>query len=172
MIGGRSIVPWRLGAVHKGEAMLKCAACKKVVGKLGDMHECTDGELKFCLAAGPVAPDAAAAPSGSVAVHVPAQYQSAFAPAQNITIRPPAKERGGSFTVNGWIALALVALAAGQTSYIVHLLHQQPTVIVMPIVSGDAQPEPTSYKEPLFNYSLTGGFPPCGQLGNICWINI
>jgi hypothetical protein len=42
------------------------------------------------------------------------------------------KQRGGSFTVSGYIALALLALATVEAVYVTHLLRHRVIQIVMP----------------------------------------
>lgn len=142
--------------------MVRCAACQNTVGQLGDLHACTGGELKFCLAAGPVAPHAAAATT------VP------FTTPLGTAIRTPAvsKKSAGRFTVSGWLALALVALAAVEAGAIVALFKHQIVVIDLPSSVQIPRERVKVALAPYFNYSLYGGWPPCGVMGNVCWTSI
>ena len=66
-------------------------------------------------------------------------------------------QRGGSFTVSGYIALALLALAGVEASYVVHLLRHRAIEITFPV--------------PHTGVHATNPRAPCGVFGNVCTID-
>lgn len=147
--------------------MLRCHTCKKTIGKLGDMHECTDGQLRFCLSVEDANSIMGVAQGPPVLQpRIVSQWNmdapwGAAQPVKPLLPYAPRKQRGGVFIVNGWLALAILALAAAEAGLIHHLYKHRPTDVSLP--SG------ALHRESMKNSGATSYLVGCGVLANICW---
>lgn len=83
------------------------------------------------------------------------------------------RERGGSFTVSGWLALTLLAMFAAVSLYTIHLLHHRTIEIKM---SEGVHLGPTVVR-PTDDYYVIHSFPTdyranCDGFDTICYSRI
>lgn len=88
--------------------------------------------------------------------------------------RFPNSERGGGFTVSGYLALALLALCAAETAYAVHLLRHRNIVINFGGNGHTPRLPPTRIhgSDEYRTHTFPEGRAICSGFDTICYIRI
>jgi hypothetical protein len=79
------------------------------------------------------------------------------------------KQRGGSFTVSGWLALALLAAGAASAATNLYLARHRTIEVSFPSEPTEVHPP----KDDLYEmHAFPDGQEVCDSFDTICWIKI
>lgn len=84
----------------------------------------------------------------------------------------PGAQRGGSFTVSGWVALLALAALAAVALYVMHNRHISPRCILYDTFHTSTETSHTSSSDYYETHTFPPGMPSCDVANTICYTRI